>query len=89
MISIKAKVRSVVAPYQVDLLPTNSIVSMLARAVAIGLLSAGLANAANVLVNPGAETGDSTGWTFDMKASVASTNDYQWNGGVNYPPDSR
>jgi hypothetical protein len=46
----------------------------------------GAANAANVLVNPGAETGDSTGWTFDTKASVASTNDYQWNGGVNYPP---
>ena len=44
------------------------------------------ASAVNVLVNPGAETGNSTGWILDQKASVASTNDFQWNGGVNYPP---
>ena len=44
------------------------------------------ASAANVLVNPGAETGDSSGWVLDQKASVASTNDYQWNAGQNYPP---
>jgi hypothetical protein len=53
---------------------------------AISILGGSGAMAANVLINPGAETGDSTGWTFDAKASVASTNDYNYNAGVSYPP---
>jgi hypothetical protein len=57
-----------------------------AVAVAAGLLASSPAPAANVLVNPGAETGNSTGWVLDQKAAVASTNAYQWNGGLNYPP---
>jgi Immunoglobulin domain len=54
--------------------------------LSVGLWAPGSARAANVLVNPGAETGNSAGWTLDAKASIASTNGYQWNGGVNYPP---
>src|ERR1039457_6537945 len=56
--------------------------------LAVGLLFGNLAMAANVLINPGAETGDSTGWTFDADASVASTNGFQYNGGTNYPPNA-
>lgn len=89
MITIKAKRCGVVVPFQANMLRTNLQIFNSARAavlLAVGLLSASLANGANMLVNPGVETGDSTGWTLDAKASVASTNDYQWNGGVNYPP---
>ncbi|MGH7989774.1 MAG: hypothetical protein ACREDS_06285, partial [Limisphaerales bacterium] len=50
------------------------------------IFSGNMAKSANVLVNPGAETGDSTGWTFDAEASVESTNDYNYNGGISYPP---
>jgi Immunoglobulin domain len=50
------------------------------------IICSGVVNAANVLVNPGAETGDSTGWVFDAKASVASTNDFNYNGGQSFPP---
>ena len=50
------------------------------------ILFGGGAKAANVLVNPGAETGDSAGWTLDAKAGVASTNNYYYNGGISYPP---
>jgi hypothetical protein len=86
---IKAKRCCVLAPFQADMFRTDSQVFNLARVVvplAIGLLSGPLANAASVLVNPGAETGDSTGWTLGAKASVVSTNGYQWNNGTNYPP---
>jgi hypothetical protein len=54
--------------------------------LAVGLSFGNLAMAANVLINPGAETGDSTGWTFDADASVASTNGFQYNAGIDYPP---
>ena len=76
-------------PFQANTLRTPIQHFKFLRALAIlaaGLLSASLGNAANVLINPGAEAGNSSGWTLDAKASVASTNDYQWNAGVNYPP---
>jgi hypothetical protein len=57
-----------------------------ATVMACLILLGGKATAANVLVNPGAETGNSTGWVFDTKASVASTNAYNYNGGISYPP---
>jgi Immunoglobulin domain len=53
----------------------------MAAALALGLSFGGQAEAANVLVNPGAETGDFTGWTPVGTASVASTNDLYYNGG--------
>jgi hypothetical protein len=73
---------------QSDARSTNSKVNNLVCATVLaGLVLFGSgAKAANVLLNPGAETGDSAGWTIDAKASVASTNSYYWNGGVNYPP---
>lgn len=66
----------------------NSIVKMLAcTAVFAGLiLFGGSAKSANVLINPGAETGNPAGWTLDQKAGIASTNGFYWNGGLNYPP---
>lgn len=39
-------------------------------------------HAANVLQNPGAETGNLNGWNYVATASVASTNDLNYNGGV-------
>src|SRR5664280_586512 len=77
------------APLRAAMLRTKSPILDAARAVglvAIGLLSANLAMGANVLINPGAETGDSTGWYFDAKAAVVSTNGYEWNNATNYPP---
>ena len=68
---------------------TTSILCLLACVVTLlaGLVRfGGSAQAANVLVNPGAETGNSTGWTMDPFGSVASTNDYYYNGGTNWPP---
>ncbi len=46
----------------------------------------GSAKAANVLINPGAETGDTAGWTMDPDGSIANTNQYYYNGGADYPP---
>ncbi len=64
-----------------------SVFSLAAMAaLTVGLLAGNSARAANVLINPGAETGDSTGWTLDAKAAVASTNAYNWNASTNYPP---
>jgi hypothetical protein len=68
---------------------TTSILRLLACAVTLlaGLfLFGGSARAANVLINPGAETGNITGWTMDPDGSISSTNDYYYNGGMNYPP---
>ena len=46
----------------------------------------GSAKAVNVLINPGAETGNTTGWTMDPDGSIANTNQYYYNGGADYPP---
>ena len=73
---------------QSDARSTNSKVSHLVCATVLAglVLFGGGAKAQNVLVNPGAETGDSAGWTFDTKAGVASINNYYYNGGISYPP---
>ena len=62
---------------------SNTAISMIVvtTVLAVGLSSGNFVNAANVLVNPGAETGDFTGWTPVGTASVASTNDLYYNGG--------
>jgi hypothetical protein len=79
---MKQKLKLNVTPIQSDRRLKTIITSLLAGFVLLG----GSAKAANVLVNPGAETGNSTGWTLDPFGSVASTNDYYYNGGTNYPP---
>jgi Immunoglobulin I-set domain len=69
-----------------------SITSIIINLVACAAILAGFghfggsAKAANVLVNPGAETGNITGWTLDPDGSIASATDYYYNGGTNYPP---
>jgi hypothetical protein len=87
---MKQKLRLNAAPIQSGGRSTTSIISMLASCAVmllVGLvLFGGSTQAANVLINPGAETGNSAGWTLDQKASIASTNGYYWNGGTNYPP---
>ena len=63
---------------QSDARSTNSKVSNLVCATVLAglILLGGSAKAANVLVNPGAETGDFTGWTVGLTGYeyVVSTN---------------
>ncbi len=89
MSMIKSKLRLNAAPIQSGFSSSTSIISLLACAAVllVGLvLSGGSARAVNVLINPGAETGTPIGWTLDPDGSIASTNDYYYNGGADYPP---
>jgi hypothetical protein len=72
--------------YQPIKIMKSPIKSLILTGFILFIIFSGITNAANVLINPGAETGDSTGWTFDAKASVASTNDFNFNGGQSFPP---
>jgi len=86
---MKHQPRQNAAPMQAGGRSTTSNNCLLVCAVTllVGLfLFGGSARAANVLINPGAETGNSTGWTLDPDGSVASTNDFYYNGGQSYPP---
>ena len=54
--------------------PATLIFSKLACAAVLAgalLLTGGSAQAANVLINPGAETGTTAGWTMDPDGSIA------------------
>src|SRR5271156_1108066 len=88
MLKLNHKLRLDASSVQAVLRPATLIFGKLAcTAVLAGaVLIGGSSKATNVLINPGAETGNPTGWTLDQKASIASTNGYYWNGGLNYPP---